>query len=72
MAIVATIDLDAPDPWLVDVDSDKKSSWLLKNCVVLRLAPGETFYEPRLGPAPRLENAASFAETVKRRRRDQQ
>ena len=69
VAIVATIDLDAPDPELVDKDSEKKSSWLLKNCVVLRLKTGETFYKPRDGPAPTLENAASlFAQTVKRRR----
>ena len=71
VAIVATIDLDAPDPELVDKDSEKKSSWLLKNCVVLRLQPGETFYKPRDGPAPTLENAASlFAQTVKRRRQE--
>ena len=73
VAIVATIDLDAPDSWLVDEESDKKSRWLLKNCVPVRLQPGETFYEPRTGPAPTVANTALlFAETVKRRRRAQQ
>ena len=62
----------APDPWLVDPDSDWKSSWLLKNCVVIRLEPGETFYQRREGPPPILENTASlFAQTVKRRRCEQ-
>ena len=73
VAIVATIDLDAPDAWLVDEASDKKSRWLLKNCVVVRLEPGETFYQPRVDAAPVLENAASlFAQTVKRRRLEEQ
>jgi hypothetical protein len=72
VAIVATIDLDAPDAFLVDARSPKFSRWLLKNCVIVRLPGGETFFDRGALPKEPVENTFSrFAETVKRRRRAQ-
>ena len=69
VAVVATLDLDAPDAYLVDVDSERRSRWLLKNCVFVRLPEGETFFEQDQVPTCKLENRFSlFAQTVKRRR----
>ena len=68
-AVVATIDLDAPDAYLADETSEWRSKWLCKNCVVLRLPRGEAFYERTAVPKRRLENTFSlFAQTVQRRR----
>ena len=67
--IVATLDLDAPDKYYVDPDSEWRSRWLLKNCVFVSLPVGETFFEQRTGPKPEIDNSFSlFAQTVKRRR----
>ena len=69
VAVVATIDLDAPDAYLVQAGSPKCSNWLLKNCVILRLPAGEAFYDRGAVPHVVVENAFSrFADTVKRRR----
>ena len=69
VAVVATIDLDAPDAYLVQAGSPKCSNWLLKNCVILRLPAGEAFYDRGAVPQVVVENAFSrFADTVKRRR----
>ena len=67
--IVATLDLDTPDKHYVDPASDRRSRWLLKNCVFVSLPAGETFFKARVGPKPEIENTFSlFAKTVKRRR----
>ena len=69
VAIVVTVDLDAPDGHLVQEQHPERSSWLCKNCVILRLPRGETFYDATRIPANRTTNTRSlFAETVKRRR----
>ena len=69
VAVVATIDLDAPDAHLVQAGSPKCSNWLLKNCVILRLPAGDAFYDRGAVPQAVVENAFSrFADTVKRRR----
>lgn len=69
VAVVATLDLDTPDSYLVDKDSERRSRWLLKNCVFVRLPEGETFYKKDKLPKTKLENRFSlFAQTVKRRR----
>ena len=69
VAVVATVDLDAPDGYLVDPTHAKRSKWLVKNTVRVKLPPGETFYEAAQTPARRQANRFSlFAETVKRRR----
>ena len=69
VAVVATIDLDAPDAHLVQAGSPKCSKWLLKNCVILRLPAGDAFYDRGAVPQAVVENAFSrFADTVKRRR----
>ena len=34
--VVATVDLDAPDSYLVDPTHRKRSKWLCKNCVFVR------------------------------------
>lgn len=66
---VATVDLDAPDAYLVDPKNDKCSKWLLKNCVFVRLPAGEAFYDKAALPSRQLKNNFSlFALTVKRRR----
>jgi len=68
-ALVATVDLDAPDAYLVDPNNVKHSKWLVKNCVFVRLPAGETFYDKARLPTLQLGNTFSlFAETVKRRR----
>jgi hypothetical protein len=67
VAVVATVDLDAPDAYLATEDHPQRSRWLLKNCVIVRLPAGEAFYEKRT--APKVSNAFSlFARTVRRRR----
>lgn len=67
--IVATVDLDAPDKYYIDPESEWRSRWLLKNCVFVSLPTGETFFEQRIGPKPKIDNTFSlFAQTVKRRR----
>jgi hypothetical protein len=69
VAVVATVDLDAPDAYFVDPDSTCHSKWLLKNCTFVRLPAGETFYDRQRLPQDRLDNTFSrFAATVKRRR----
>ena len=67
--VVATVDLDAPDAYLVDPGSKWQSRWLLANTIVLRLPPGEKFYEERPVPRGVVPNEFSLcAQTVKRRR----
>ena len=67
--VVATVDLDAPDAYLVDPGSKWQSRWLLANTTVLRLPPGEKFYEESQVPRGVVPNEFSlFAQTVKRRR----
>ena len=67
--IVATLDLDAPDKYYIDPDSEWRSRWLLKNCVFVSLPSGETFFEKRVGAKPDITNCFSlFAQTLKRRR----
>ena len=67
--VVATVDLDAPDPWLVERGGQWASRWLLKNTVLLRLQNGETFYVPGPEQSRKVPNSFSlFAQTVKRRR----
>ena len=69
--VVATVDLDAPDKHLVDAGHAKKSRWLLKNCVIIKLADGEKFYEES-GPRKVIPNKYSlFAETVRKRRAEE-
>ena len=68
--IIATIDLDTPDAYLVDADSHQKSNWLLQNCEILRLPAGECFYDKTRVPQLSVPNEFSlFAQTVKRRRK---
>ena len=67
--VVATVDLGAPDAYLVDPGSKWQSRWLLANTTVLRLPPGEKFYEESQVPRGSVPNEFSlFAQTVKRRR----
>ena len=69
--IIATVDLDAPDACLVEEGGPNASRWLLKNCEIVRLQPGETFYKQRDGPAPRIPNTYSlFAKTLRKRAQD--
>jgi len=73
MAIVVTVDLDAPDGHLVDPEAEsygkKASGWLLKNCIFIKLKAGEAFFEKDKVPTLKVENRFSlFAETIKRRR----
>ena len=69
VAIVATIDLDAPDSYLVDPQHAERSNWLLKNTVRVKLPEKETFFEQALLPKASVPNTYSlFAGTVKRRR----
>ena len=71
VAFVATVDLDAPDAYLVNEQHKDHSRWLRKNCVIVRLAAGEAFYDQE--EANRLPTVANefslFAETVRQRRR---
>ena len=70
--IIATVDLDAPDSELVQAGHPKASSWLLKNCEIVRLKEGETFFKQREGAAPQIPNTFSlFAETLRKRSRSQ-
>jgi hypothetical protein len=67
--VVATLDLDTPDAYFVDARHPDHSRWLLKNCVFMRLPPGDTFYDKSSLPEEPVENTFSlFAQTVKRRR----
>ena len=67
--VVATVDLDAPDAYLVDEESEWKSRWLLANTTVVPLAAGQKFYEVDQVPDVVVPNEFSlFAQTVKRRR----
>ena len=69
VAVVATIDLDAPDSHLVNPGHAQASNWLLKNCVIVRLPAGDAFFDRSAMPDAIVENTFSrFAETVKRRR----
>ena len=69
MPIVATVDLDAPDPELVDASHPHHSKWLLKNCIIVKLGPGEAYYEKDQIPNVKIENRFSlFAETVRKKR----
>ena len=56
VAVVATVDLDAPDAYFVDPDNEKHSKWLVKNCVFVRLPAGETLYDKDRLPTSQLEN----------------
>ena len=68
VAVVATIDLDAPDAYVSDAQQEGHSKWLLKKCVFVRLPAGATFYDSAALPKLQLNNRFSlFAETVKRR-----
>ena len=67
--VVATVDLDAPDGYLVDEASELRSKWLLKNCVFVRAAAGEVFYDRTKLPTERVPNNFSlYAATLKKRR----
>lgn len=69
VAVVATVDLDAPDAFLADDSSPKRSRWLLKNCVFVRLPAGEFFFDAARLPKSKVGNRFSlFAQTLKRRR----
>ena len=69
VAVVATVDLDAPDGYLLDKASEYRSKWLVKNTVLVQLPRGETFYDQRRKPTGTLENPFSlFAKTVTKRR----
>ncbi|CAK0881684.1 unnamed protein product [Prorocentrum cordatum] len=69
VAVVATVDWDAPNSYLVDENSPWRSRWLCKNAIFVRLAEGEAFYDKTRVPTERVPNAFSlFAQTVKRRR----
>ena len=69
VAVVVTVDLDAPDAFLLDEQSSKHSKWLVKNTVLVQLPRGQTFYDASKRPKRKLENTFSlFAKTVKRRR----
>ena len=67
VAIVATVDLDAPDAFLVDDQNPEHSKWLVKNCVIVHLPAGETYYQ-KVEPVNVPNKFSLFAETVKRRR----
>ena len=69
--VVATVDLDAPDAYLVDESSCRSSNWLCKNAVRVALPRGETFYDSSFERAPVANRFSLFAETVKRRREAQ-
>jgi hypothetical protein len=67
--VVATLDLDTPDAYLVDPQNPQCSQWLLKNCVILRLQTGEAFFDREKVPETSLPNTYSlFVHTLKRRR----
>ena len=69
VAVAVTVDLDAPDGFLLDPKDPRHSKWLVRSTVVLQLPRGETFYDKTKLPKRKLENTFSlFAETVKRRR----
>ena len=69
VAIAVTVDLDAPDAHLADRSDQKRSKWLCKNCVFVKLPAGETFYDKDKVPTRKIKNKYSlFAQTVKRRR----
>ena len=44
VAVVATIDFDALDSYLVDAGHAESSNWLLQNSVIARLPAGDAFY----------------------------
>ena len=64
--IVATVDFDADDAHLVDPDHRKKSKWLLRNAVVVKLEEGDTFYVPGEEPV-RPDSDTLCARNVRRR-----
>ena len=73
VAVVATVDLDAPDAHLVDPNHTGRSRWLLRDCTIVRLQPGECFFEKSKKPTEKVPNEFSlFAKTVKRRRAAQE
>jgi len=58
--------------FLVSAESNKRSNWLLKNCVIVRLPAGAAFYDKGAVPRVSVENRFSlFAGTVKKRRLNQ-
>ena len=70
MPIVVTVDLDAPDAHLVDPDHEGRSRWLCKNCEIVRLKAGDTFYKKHLLPDKKIPNTYSlFTKTLAKRRR---
>jgi hypothetical protein len=69
VAVVASVDLDAPDAHLVDPDSAESSNWLVKNCKMCRVSRDEKFYDKDRVPKVKVPNIFSlFTQTVKRRR----
>lgn len=67
--VVATVDLDAPDAHLVDREHEERSKWLCRNCTIVRLPAGDTFYDKSKLPNVVVPNEFSlFAATLKRRR----
>ena len=72
VAVVVTVDLDAPDGFLLDAGHTSHSKWLVRNTVVVQLPRGETFYDASKKPKRKLENSFSlFAETVRKRRQQE-
>ena len=56
-------------PYLVDPQDSRHSRWLLTNCVIFRLPPGEAFFNKAAMPKEPVPNTFSlFAKTLKRRR----
>ena len=67
--VVVTVDLEAPDAYLADASSPDRSKWLLKNCVFVRAAAGEFFFDSGKLPKDKVANNFSlYAQTLKRRR----
>ena len=69
VALVATVDLDAPGAHLINSEHEAHSTWLVKNTVRVELPRGETFFDAGRRSRRRVPNQFSrFALTVKRRR----
>ena len=60
VAIVATVDLDAPDAHLINPDHEAHSKWLVKNTVRVELPRGETFFDADRRPRRRVPNEFSL------------
>ena len=66
--VVATVDLDAPDAFLVDSTSKRASKWLRKSIVRVALERGEAFCDTSCHRPAVPNNFSLFAKTLKRRR----